>query len=241
MTMATSTSYLIKINHHQSFLSRTPEIRINYQIAHPPDRKKGTILLIHGFPESSHQFRDVIPLLASSGYTIIAPDYRGHGFSNPPPNSTVNEYTKRQLAIDLHDLVKDHLNIKEKIHVVGHDIGGMIAHAYVAQFPSDVESVVWGECPLPGSKFYEEIRHDASVWHFDFQSHHPDLAVSLVSGKEELYLTNFYERQAQNLGVFSNEVIQFYVRQYSRPGALRAAFLSYKAFEIIPPISCPTT
>lgn len=231
--MNSLTSSSIKINSFQAFLSKTTpeEVRIHYQIAHPPSQEKGTILLIHGYPESSYQFRYVIPLLATAGYKVIAPDYRGHGHSNPPTNSTVDMYTKRQLATDLHILVTEHLNIKEKIHAVGHDIGGMIAHAYVAQFPSDVESLIWGECPLPGSTVYEKTRHNPDVWHFDFQSHHPDLAVSLVSGKEELYLTHFYERLAQKPGVFTDEVVQTYIRQYSRPGALRAAFLSYKAFE----------
>lgn len=231
--MASSTSPSIKTDSFQAFLAKTTpeEVRIHYQIADPPSQKKGTILLIHGYPESSYQFRHVIPLLARAGYKVIAPDYRGHGHSNPPTNSTVDMYTKRQLATDLHDLVTKHLNIKEKIHVIGHDIGGMIAHAYVAQFPSDVEILIWGECPLPGSTVYEKTKHDPDLWHFDFQSHHPDLAVSLVSGKEELYLTHFYDRLAQKPNSFTNEVVQTYVRQYSRSGALRAGFLSYKAFE----------
>ena len=41
--------------------------------------------LIHGFPETSYQFRDVIVPLAQAGYHVFAPDYRGHGYSLQPP------------------------------------------------------------------------------------------------------------------------------------------------------------
>ena len=47
------------------------------------DPKKPTILLLHGFPSSSHMFRDVIPLLADK-YHIVAPDYPGFGNSSQP-------------------------------------------------------------------------------------------------------------------------------------------------------------
>lgn len=55
--------------------------------------------------------------LAEAGYRVIAPDYRGAGASS----KTVTGYAKTQMAADLKDLVQNHLGIKEKIHVVGHD------------------------------------------------------------------------------------------------------------------------
>jgi pimeloyl-ACP methyl ester carboxylesterase len=47
------------------------------------DPKSPTILLLHGFPTSSHMFRDLIPLLADR-YHLIAPDYPGFGYSARP-------------------------------------------------------------------------------------------------------------------------------------------------------------
>lgn len=44
----------------------------------------GTILLIHGFPETSYQWRGVIPTLTKHGYRVVAPDYRGAGESSKP-------------------------------------------------------------------------------------------------------------------------------------------------------------
>lgn len=212
-----------------------PEIRIHYVETWPRDKKvkKGTILLIHGFPETSYQFRHVMGPLAEAGYHVIAPDKTGHGFSSKPIGDTHQQdpFTKKSLAKDLHQLLTEHIGIKDPIHVVGHDIGGMVAHAFACQFPASVASVTWGECPLPGSTFYEERKHSSQWWHFDFQSHMPDIAVALVQGKERMYLKHFYDRQTQNQAAFTPDVVDFYAQQFSAPDALRCAFLTYRAFE----------
>lgn len=213
-----------------------PEIRIHYVEARPGPKKvqKGTVLLIHGFPETSYQFRHVMIPLAEAGYHVIAPDKTGHGFSSKPIGNVHQQdpFTKKSLAKDLHQLLIDHVGIKDKVHIVGHDIGGMVAHAYACQFTDHVASVTWGECPLPGSTFYEEEKHSRALWHFDFQSHQPDIAVALVQGKERIYLKHFYDRLTQNQAAFTPEVVDFYVQQFSALDALRCAFLTYRAFEI---------
>lgn len=227
--MAPSTSTAPGSTHHQVWLQRSnPEIRLHYIECLPTAFSKplGTILLIHGFPETSYQFRKVIPPLASAGYRVLAPDYRGAGYSSKPPSG----YTKKDIATDLHTLLTEHLGIKEKVHLVGHDIGGMITHAYCALFPDSVESVVWGECPLPGSTVYENTKHSLTLWHFDFHSV-PDISVQLVQGKERMYIKHFYDRLAQNPEVFTNADLDFYETQYAMPGALRAAFSTYATFE----------
>ena len=59
-------------------------------------RDAPTVLLLHGFPTSSHMFRDLIPLLADR-YHLIAPDYPGFGYSSTP-SVTEFEYTFDRLA-----------------------------------------------------------------------------------------------------------------------------------------------
>ena len=212
-----------------------PEIRIYYIESSPPKNqtRKGTILLIHGFPQTSFAFRCVMTPLAEAGYHVIAPDTKGHGYSSKPIGNTNQEdsWTKKALSRDLYDLVTKHIGITEPIHIVGYDIGGLITHAYVCQFPESVASVAWGETLLSGSTFYEKYKHTRSMWHFDFHSHNPELAVALVQGKEKTYVKYFFDRQGQNLTVFSPDVVDFYASQYSEPDALRCAFLTYRAFE----------
>ena len=64
---------------------RTTEVRglkIFYREAGDP--RKPTLLLLHGFPSSSHMFRELMPLLAQD-FHLVAPDYPGAGFSDHPP------------------------------------------------------------------------------------------------------------------------------------------------------------
>ena len=204
-----------------------PETRIFYTECRPlSNEPKGTILLIDGFPETSYQFRHVIVSLAEAGYHVLAPDYRGHGYSSKP----LSGYTKDILAQDLYKLVTEHLDIKDKIHLVGHDIGGMIAHAYVAQFPNHVASINGGNAPSQGRPLTksQNTHHRSGTSTFQAQT---DIAVTLVTGKEKLYLKHFYDRLAQNQAAFPKKVVDSYTMQYSAAGALQAAFTTYRMFE----------
>ncbi|KAF2819220.1 soluble epoxide hydrolase [Ophiobolus disseminans] len=202
------------------------QIRINYIESRPSTPAKGTILLIHGFPQTSYQFRHVITPLSEAGYRVIAPDYRGAGQSSKPASG----YEKTQMAEDLHILLQDHLGIKEKVHVLGHDIGGMIAFAYATRYPSGVASLIWGECPLPGTTLYEEVKTLPDVFHFIFHRV-PDLPEFLIAGKEREYVKHFFDKQTFNSGAISASDLEHYVLAYQQPGAIRAGLEVYRAFE----------
>jgi pimeloyl-ACP methyl ester carboxylesterase len=57
-------------------------IEVFYRTAGPADGP--VVLLLHGFPSSSHMFRNLIPHLAAKGYHVIAPDFPGFGFTSVP-------------------------------------------------------------------------------------------------------------------------------------------------------------
>ncbi|KAF2109786.1 soluble epoxide hydrolase [Lophiotrema nucula] len=204
------------------------DVRINYvDCASPPSSdNKGAVLLIHGFPQTSYQFRHVITPISDAGYRVIAPDYRGAGQSSKP----LQGYEKSQMAEDLHLLVQSHLGIKDKIHVVGHDIGGMIAFAYVSQYSEDVASIVWGECPLPGSNIYENVKSSPDVFHFVFHRI-LDLPEALIAGREKIYLKHFFDKQSYNGAAITPADLEHYVLAYSQPGAIRAGLEVYRSFE----------
>jgi len=204
-------------------------IRLSYiDCPSPPETVfKGTILLIHGFPQTSYQFRHVISPLAAAGYRIIAPDYRGAGQSSHPSHG---DFLKTTMAADLVSLIHTHLGITGKIHIVGHDIGGMIAHAYASRHPSHVASIIWGECPLPGTAAFEANMGMKRQFHFIFHCV-PDLPEALVAGREKIYLKHFFDKQALNAGAITPADLEHYTLMYSQPGAMRCAFAVYEAFE----------
>lgn len=69
-------------------------LKIFYREAGSPDKQ--TIVLLHGFPASSHMFRELIPALATD-YHVIAPDYPGFGYSDSPTVDAF-DYTFDNLA-----------------------------------------------------------------------------------------------------------------------------------------------
>src|SRR6201746_433076 len=68
------------------------------------DPQKPVVLLLHGFPTSSHMFRNLIPQLAGD-YHVIAPDLPGFGFSDAPGHD-VFQYTFENVAKVMGDLTE---------------------------------------------------------------------------------------------------------------------------------------
>src|SRR5882724_8134858 len=115
-------------------VSRTAEIdgvRFHYLTA----GHGAPVILLHGYAETSRMWRPIIPLLAER-FTVIAPDLPGIGDSAIPTNGL----DMKTSATRIHALV--HSLGVEKAHVVGHDIGLMVAYAYATQFPAETEKLV---------------------------------------------------------------------------------------------------
>ena len=129
-------------------------------------------------------------------------------------------------------LLLDELGIAERVHVVGHDIGGMIAYALASRHPDRVASVVWGECPLPGTEIYRANKTTHAVQQFHFIFHSVlDLPEALVAGRERIYLNHFFSKLSYNAAAISSTHRDHYAESYSQPGAMRCAFGVYRAFE----------
>lgn len=134
------------------------------------------------------------------------------------------------MAADFHYLITHNLSIKERVHKVGRDIGGMVAYAYASRYSNSVSSIVWGECSLPGTSAYQQDVGVKEQWHFIFQCV-PDLPETLVTGREEAYLNFFFDNKCYNTSAIQSDDVAVYLDTYKRPGAMRAAFETYRAFE----------
>ena len=90
---------------------------------------KGTpVLLLHGFPQSSYAWREIITPLVAAGYRVIMPDMRGYGLSDKP--RAAKEYTSSILVSDMKNLLAALGH--DRAHVVGHDWGGVVAWRFTA-------------------------------------------------------------------------------------------------------------
>jgi pimeloyl-ACP methyl ester carboxylesterase len=177
------------------------------------------VVLLHGWPTTWYYWHKVIPKLSAT-YTVIAPDLRGLGLTE----KTDGGYDKRTVAEDVYQLVR-HLG-HERVYVVGHDIGGMVAFALAHEHPEIVEKLVILDVPIPGLGVWEQSLR--RLWHLGFHQV-PDLPEALVAGNVRTYLQYFFTFNS-NPGAITEEELAEYVRAYSEPGALRAGFAYYRAF-----------
>ena len=202
----------------QSRFAAVNGIRMHYLIAGKGD----PVVLLHGYAETSHMWLPLIAKLADK-HTVIAPDLRGFGESAAPADG----YTKAAMARDIHALMKS-LNY-DHIRLVGHDIGLMVAYAYAAQYPAEVDRIVLMEAFLPGVGDWNHVFLLRDLWHFHFYGKTP---LALVTGRERIYLEHFWNDFAADAKKSVPEKDRvFYAKEYARPGHMAAGFEVFKAFE----------
>ncbi len=185
-----------------------------------------TLVLLHGFPQTWRCWRHVIPGLVAAGFRVVAPDYRGAGHSSRP----LTGYDKKTMAGDIHGLVRDALGIVGPIHLVAHDIGLMVAYAYAQMFPGEVSHLAVMDAPLPGTDVFDRLRADPRVWQFAFHAVR-DIPEMLIAGREKPYFQAFINARLFNVGAMDEAEIDYYASAYAAPGALRAGFELYRAFD----------
>jgi pimeloyl-ACP methyl ester carboxylesterase len=194
-------------------------VRIHYKVG----GQGPAVVLLHGYTQTSHMWRPLLPLL-SGAYTVIAPDLRGIGDSE----RTTSGYDKKTMAQDIHALVQ-HLGHRGLVSLVGHDIGLMVAYAYTAQYPSEVSKVVLMDAFLPGVGDWKSVWLMRDLWHFHFYGETP---LALVKGRERTYFEHFWNDFAADKNKSVPEADrQFYAAAYARDEGMRAGFEVFKNFE----------
>jgi pimeloyl-ACP methyl ester carboxylesterase len=111
-------------------------VNVFYREAGPTDAP--VLLLLHGFPTSSHMFRNLIPLLADR-YRVIAPDYPGYGQSDAPDRSEF-DYTFANLANVIEKLAVALEVTKYSMYVM--DYGAPIGYRLALKHPERVEALI---------------------------------------------------------------------------------------------------
>jgi pimeloyl-ACP methyl ester carboxylesterase len=204
----------------KNIISRTAEVegvQLHYLTAgHGP-----TVILLHGYAETSRMWKPIIPLLAER-FTVIAPDLPGIGDSAIPASGL----DMKTSAIRIHALARS-LGV-EKARVVGHDIGLMVAYAYAAQFPTETEKLLVMDAFLPGVPGWEAIYNAPNIWHFRFNGEYPE---ALVKGRERTYFEYFWNVLAADKTHSIPEADRkVYTEAYSRPGRMRAAWAYFASW-----------
>ncbi len=171
------------------------------------------LVCIHGWPQSSHCWQPLVPLL-SGKFRMIRPDTKGMGDSERSLHP--EDYLKEALAKDMLSVL-DKMEIEE-FALVGHDWGGVIAQEMALAAPKRVKRLAILNIILinnaQGNLKVREVLKEKGYthnWYQTFQQQ-PELADAMIRGNEEVWVSHFL-KMAKGRS-FLQEDIQEYVRTF---------------------------
>lgn len=204
----------------------TPAGTFTAEIAGPADGP--LVILLHGFPQTRHSWREQVPALGAAGYRAVAPDQRGYSPGvRPDPAADLSAYGVDRLVADVIDIAAA-LGCRgpARFHLVGHDWGGQVAWLVAASHPDRVASLSVLSRPHPAS-FRRAFQQDADGQRHRSRHHrafHDPATVGLMldNGAERL------RRSLADRGVPPPSIDE-YVSVLGDPAALEAAIAWYRA------------
>lgn len=208
------------------------------------------LVMLHGWPEFWYAWSKVIPSLSAS-YDVIAPDLRGFGLSEKPDGCATEAYTLDHHVNDLLGLL-DHLEI-ERVGLVSHDVGAMVAHLFARRHPERVAGLFFFNLPYAGIGARQTAPENMNeIWYQGFNQQ--SWAAELVGYNRDtvrIYFRNLLAHWAQDENVFEKD-LEVWVDNFLEPGNLQGGFNWYSAvFPLriammrgeaapVPPIDTPT-
>src|SRR5215471_586622 len=107
------------------------------------------VLLLHGFPESRHSWREALPGLAAAGYRAVAPDQRGYSPGARPDPAELSNYAFDKLVADAIEIAAAAGAAGKRFHLVGHDWGGQVSWGVAHAHPKRLASLTVLSRPHP--------------------------------------------------------------------------------------------
>jgi pimeloyl-ACP methyl ester carboxylesterase len=177
------------------------------------------VILLHGFPETSHAWTEVMLALERAGYTGLAPDQRGYSPGARPLD--VERYALPRLAEDVIALA-DALGF-ERFHLVGHDWGAAVGWTLLREHAARVAS--WCALSVPHLASYAAALH-----HPEQRDKSQYIERCLVPGlvEQDLSEGDFAVLRAEWAQHCPDKADE-YASVFSQPGALTATLSWYRA------------
>jgi pimeloyl-ACP methyl ester carboxylesterase len=193
------------------------------------------VLLLHGFPESSAEWRHVMPELAATGYYAVAPNQRGYSLGARPVG--VASYHVTQLTEDVLGIA-DVLG-SQTFHLVGHDWGALVAWHVAAHHPDRIRSLTIVSVPHPrpfaNARASDPDQRARSEYIIGFRE--PD-------APERSFLDDDAALLRRAVAAAGPEIAAEHVAVLTSPGAMTSALHYYRAWDDaldrLGPVSTPT-
>ncbi len=139
LSIFSQTETSVKYPHEVKYFSLAIEkqkLKMAYMDVSPKKANGETVILFHGKNFNGYYWKNVISQLNAKGYRVIVPDQIGWGKSDRP-----NIHYSFHLLAENNKKLLDELNI-EKVYVLGHSMGGMLATRFSLMFPETVEKLI---------------------------------------------------------------------------------------------------
>jgi pimeloyl-ACP methyl ester carboxylesterase len=186
------------------------------------------LVLLHGWPQTSHAWRHVVPLLTAE-CRVLAFDLPGIGSSGPASG----RFDKWSISGDLHASL-GRRGVRRPL-LAGHGMGAQVAYAYLRRYPGQVRGVLVLDTPIAGVGGAQDLFTSPAFWHVGFHqamSGGAGLAELLVAGRERGYFRSHIDRFAAHPGAISDADVAVYVQGYRGPARLAAGFGLYRAIPL---------
>ncbi len=207
--------------HHRTV--RAGEIEVFIREAGEPDRP--AVLLLHGFPSSSHTFRNLIPLLADTAH-VVAPDMPGFGFSEAPSPERY-EYTFENIAATI-DAVTHTLGL-ERMFLHFHDFGAPVAYQLALGNPEHVLGLIVQNANAHEEGLGEAWDSSKAYWAEPSAENRAKLPDWLnFEGVRDEYVGGIPERLQ---ALFPPECWHLDWQRMSRPGNLEIQFKLFESYK----------
>ena len=184
------------------------------------------VVLLHGFPEFSYEWRGQLPALAGAGFHAVAPDQRGYGHSDKPKR--VRDYRVEELAADVAAVIESFGTSRAAL--VGHDWGGIVAYYVAMLHPKSVSKLVIMNAPHPAHferVLRSNVRQMFRSWYGVFFQL-PWLPERVLTLSRCRILRRQFKRDAAP-GAFTDEDLSRYVDAWLQPRAMRSGINWYRA------------
>lgn len=182
-------------------------------------------LLLHGFPESWYSWRHQMPLLASMGWRVWAPDMRGYGETDRPPR--MQDYAIEKLMEDIAALID--ASRAKQVMLAGHDWGGLVAWFFAIRRIRPLDRFVILNIPHPGAgrEAFGWKQRLRSLYALFFQL--PWLPEKLLGRRDGRVLGEVCLKSGLPPERFPEEAVAYHRKLARQPGAITAMLNYYRA------------
>jgi epoxide hydrolase 4 len=200
---------------------------IKLHVFHAGLQHNKVIVLLHGFPEFHHGWKNQINFLVGKGYHVVVPDQRGYGDSDKPKG--IMSYVLDELVEDIVQLIR---NItKDKVMLVGHDWGGGVAWTLAEHHPELLHKLIILNMPhiqvMKNTLISSSEQRKRSWYAAFFQLPKlPEFFLSLVNFR----LLEMSLIKSSNPGTFSDQDLFRYKRAWQKTENLTSMLNWYRAF-----------